>query len=100
MNLIEQIKVIFFTFLFGIVFSFFYNILYSFLYNKKLIFKIIVNFFFFITFSSIYYYFIYNLNGGILHIYLLLIFIISFYLYNKLFIKIRIGWWFNKLAIF
>lgn len=90
MNLIEQIKVIAFTFLFGIVFAFFYNVLYSFLYYKKNIVKIFVNLFFSLVFSSIYYYFIYIINGGILHIYLFIIFIVSFYLYNKLFVKMRL----------
>lgn len=90
MTLIEQIKIISFTFIYGIIFSFFFNILYSFLYHKKIVLKILTNFIFFLLFSSIYYYFLYSLNGGILHIYLLFIFIISFNLYNKLFIKIRL----------
>lgn len=90
MTLIEQIKIISFTFIYGIIFSFFFNILYSFLYHKKIVLKILTNFIYFLLFSSIYYYFLYSLNGGILHIYLLFIFIISFNLYNKLFIRIRL----------
>ena len=89
MNLIEQIKVIAFTFLFGIVFAFFFNVLYRFLFHRSKIIKIGTNFFFFVVFSSIYFYFIYGLNGGILHFYLFFVFLISFLLYNKLFQKIR-----------
>ena len=90
MSLIEQIKVISFTFIFGIIFSFLYNIFYKYLYYKKKYIRIFINYFFFLIISSIYYYFVYQLNGGVIHIYMLLVFIISFLLYNKLFKKIRL----------
>ena len=90
MSLIEQIKVVAFTFLFGIIFSFLFNIIYKYLFYKKKYIRIFINFFFFLIMSSIYYYFIYQLNGGVIHIYMLFIFIISFMLYNKLFKKIRL----------
>ena len=89
MSLIEQIKVIAFTFIFGIIGAFFFNIFYKILFNKRVVIKIFSNFMVLLLFSTIYFYFIYQINGGILHIYLLLVFFISFYLYNKLFKKIR-----------
>ena len=90
MSLIEQIKTIAFTFIFGIIVAFFFNIFYKMLFNKKKILNVITNFFFLFLFSTIYFYFIYQINGGIIHIYLLVVFLISFYLYNKLFRKIRL----------
>ncbi len=89
MTLIEQIRSIALTFLFGILFSLFFNILYKILFTKKIVINIFINLVFFILFSSLYFYFLYNINGGIIHFYLFLVFIISFLLYNRLFKKIR-----------
>ena len=90
MTLIEQIRVIAFTFIYGIVFAFLFNILYSFLNTKSMIINIITNFIFFFMMGSLYFYFLFLINGGIIHIYMLFLFLISFFLYNSLFKKIRI----------
>ena len=98
MTLIEQLRTIAYTFIFGIFFSFIFNLLYRVLFTKKNIINLFTNFFFFFLTSSIYFYFLYMINGGIVNYYMLLIFLISFFLYNHLFKKIRnVGWWFNIL---
>lgn len=89
MSLSVQIQVIFYTFLFGLYFSFLFNLLYKTLFTKHLIINIITNFLFITTNTLLYFYLLYKINFGIIHIYLLFVFLISFFLYNKLFIKIR-----------
>ena len=91
MNLNIQIQVIFYTFLFGLYFSFFFNIFYKFLFSKYFFLNLLTNFLFIIGNSILYFFLLYKINDGINHIYLLFIFLISFFLYNKLFKKIRTG---------
>jgi len=90
MTLMEQIKAIAFTFIFGIVCSFLFNLFHSFFLTKKNIINIVTNLLFFFVLCNLYYYFLFLINGGIIHCYMLLLFLISFLLYNKLFKKIRL----------
>ena len=90
MSLIEQIRTIAVTFIFGIVFALFYNLLYKFLFTKSIFINIVTNLIFFFVMGSMYFYLIYLVNGGIIHYYMLFLFLISFFLYNHLFKKIRI----------
>ena len=97
MSLIIQIQTIAYTFLFGIVISLLFNLLYKILFTKKIIINFITNFLFMFIMSSLYFYYLLIVNDGVIHIYLLFIFLISFFLYNRIFRKIRwVGWWFNK----
>ena len=89
MTLIEQIRVMAFTFIFGIVFAFLFNVLYKVLFTKKIIINILTKFIFFFLLSNLYFYFLFKINSGIVSYYMLLLFLISFFLYNKLFKKIR-----------
>lgn len=90
MALILQIQSLFLSFLYGIFFSFIFNIAYKFLFTKYLIINIITNLLFSITIFGLYYYFLYVINGGIIHLYFIIVLIISFSIYNKVFVKIRV----------
>lgn len=92
MNLLTQIQVLSYSFLFGLYFSFTFNLLYKVLFTKYLILNIITNLIYFLGNSFLYFYLLYKLNNGIIHIYLLFTFLISFFLYNRLFVKIRLKW--------
>ena len=92
MNLLTQIQVLSYSFLFGLYFSFTFNLLYKVLFTKYLILNIITNLIYFFGNSFLYFYLLYKINNGIIHIYLLFTFLISFFLYNRLFIKIRLKW--------
>lgn len=89
MSLIVQIQTIAYTFIFGIIFALLFNLLYKILFTKKIVLNLITNFLFMFITSSLYFYFLFKVNRGIIHIYLLFIFLISFFLYNHLFKKIR-----------
>ena len=91
MSLNEQIKSIALTFNFGIIFSLLFNLLYKFLFTKRVIINFITNTLFFFFIATLYFYFLYLINDGVIHSYLLLVFLISFFLYNKIFKKIRFG---------
>lgn len=92
MNLLTQIQVLSYSFLFGLYFSSTFNLLYKVLFTKYLILNIITNFIYFFGNSFLYFYLLYKINNGIIHIYLLFTFLISFFLYNRLFVKIRLKW--------
>ena len=53
---------------------------------------LITNLIYFLGNSFLYFYLLYKINNGIIHIYLLFTFLISFFLYNRLFVKIRLKW--------
>ena len=40
----------------------------------------------------IYFLLLYIVNGGIVHLYFIITLFISFYLYNKIFVKLRVKW--------
>jgi len=100
MSLEIQIEAIAYTFLFGIVLSFFFNILYRILFTKYFLLNFFTNLIFNLSSAILYFYFLFKINSGIIHIYFFFIFLISFFLYNRIFKKIRwVGWWFNKVLI-
>ena len=68
-----------------------FNIFYKFLFSKYFFLNLLTNFLFIRGNSILYFFLLYKINDGIVHIYLLFIFLISFFLYNKLFRKIRTG---------
>ena len=90
MNLIIQIESICMSFLFGIFFSLIYNLLYFLLYTKYMIINIITNLFFSLVTFGVYFILLYIVNSGQIHVYFLIIMFLSFYLYNKIFVKLRV----------
>ena len=65
MNLLTQIQVLSYSFLFGLYFSFTFNLLYKVLFTKYLILNIITNLIYFLGNSFLYFYLLYKINNGI-----------------------------------
>lgn len=90
MSLLVQMQSLSISFLYGIFLSLTFNLLYNFLFTKYLIINIISNLFFSFVVFGIYFFLLYLVNNGIVHIYFLITLFISFYLYNKIFVKLRV----------
>lgn len=92
MKLIIQIQSIAVSFIFGIIFSLLYNLLYYLLFTKYKLINIITNMFFSLVMFGIYFILLYHINNGIFHCYFIGVFILSFTLYCKVFVKLRVKW--------
>ena len=92
MTLIIQIQSIALSFIYGIFYSLLFNIFYKFLFQKNKIVNIISNFLFSFFIFGFYFFLLYKVNNGIIHIYFLLSMLVSFLLYNKIFVKLRVKW--------
>ena len=92
MSLINQIQSIALSFLFGMFFCLIYNLSYFILYTKSLLLNLITNIMFSLIMFGIYFLLLYNINCGMIHTYFIIVLFISFYLYNKLFVKLRVKW--------
>lgn len=90
MNLMVQIQSFSISFLYGIFLSLMFNLLYNFLFTKYKIINVITNLFFSLIIFGIYFLLLYIVNSGIVHIYFLITMFISFFIYNKLFVKFRV----------
>lgn len=97
MSLEVQIESIALSFLFGMIYSLFYNLLYYLLYTKYTVINLINNIFFNLVMFSLYYYLLYLVNDGCIHVYFLIVLFISCLLYNKLYVKLRVKWLKNRL---
>ena len=84
MNLIVQIESIFISILFGMIFSLLYNLLYCLLYTRYKFINLVSNLFFTLVMFGLYYFLLYLVNDGQVHIYFLLTMFLSFFLYNKI----------------
>lgn len=84
MNLIIQLKLILFSFIFGIFFNIFLNINCKFLYSSNIVIKIISSIIFVLINTLIYFIILMKINNGIFHIYSLLIILLSYLLIEKL----------------
>ena len=90
MELLVQIQSFSVSFLYGIFLSLIFNLFYNFLFTKYIIINIITNLFFSFVVFGLYFLFLYLVNNGVVHIYFLVTMFVSFYLYNKLFVKFRV----------
>ena len=90
MSLLVQIQSLSISFLYGIFLSFIFNLLYNILFTRYLIINIITDLFFSFVMFGIYFFLLYLVNDGIVHVYFLIILFVSFYLYNKIFVKFRV----------
>ena len=90
MELIVQIKSFCLSFMMGIFFSFMFNLCYKYLFTKYVIINVISNMFFSMLIFGVYFFLLCQVNNGIIHLYFILIFFIGFYLYNKIFVKLRV----------
>ena len=92
MGLETQIKLLLFSFVFGIFFALMIDINHKYLYNPKKIFKIIFTFFFVLVNVFIYFLILKKINEGLLHVYSFLCIILGFFLEHiikKKVVKIR-----------
>ena len=92
MSLMVQIQSIFLSFIFGIVFSILYNFLYYVLHTKYWFVDLITNLFFSLMMFGIYFILLNYVNNGVIHIYFLLTMGISFIIYCKITVKLRVKW--------
>ena len=83
MNLIIQIKLIIFSFVFGIFFNLFLNINCKFIYSYNTFIKIISSFLFVLINIILYFIVLNKINNGIFHIYSLLIILLTYLLIEK-----------------
>lgn len=89
MTLKIQIICFIFSFLYGVVISFLVNLNYDVLFNKKLVLKILADFFFFVDLALLYFIILRFINQGILHIYFLILLLVGFFSSYNNFKKIR-----------
>lgn len=90
MSLIVQIQSLFYSFLYGLFASILFNLCYKGLFYKNIIIRVLFNLIFCITLYVLYFYLLYKINNGILHLYFFITLYLGFYIYNRLFVKIRV----------
>lgn len=78
MELIVQLKLIIFSFLYGIFFAFTLNINYKFINSKRKILKVIFTLVFIILNTLIYFAILQKINNGILHYYSFICIVLGF----------------------
>lgn len=83
-NLSVQIKLILFSFFFGLIFSYFLEILNKFNNKYNAFIKILYSFLFVLIMGIIYFVGIQNISKGIFHIYSILSIIVGFFTYEIL----------------
>lgn len=90
MSLLVQIQSFVVSFIYGMFISFVYNLFYHLLFTKYIIVNIITNLSFSLLVFGIYFFLLYLINNGIVHVYFLITLFISFYIYNRIFVKLRV----------
>ena len=78
MNLFVQIKLILFSFLFGIYLSFTLNINYKYIYKTKFIYRLATNTMYVLFNTLLYFVILLKINQGILHYYSLICIVLGF----------------------
>ena len=89
MDLEIQIQSIFFSFVYGMFSSLLFNVLHKALYSCNRIIRLISNFIFILFIFSLYFYLLYLINCGVVHIYFVILFILGFIIGNYKTKKIR-----------
>ena len=92
MELYLQIQTLIMSFLYGVFVSLLFNLLYKYLFFKYQLINVLTNIMFSLSIFGLYFYLLYMLNGGVIHLYFLLSFYIWFIIYNKIFVKLRVKW--------
>lgn len=92
-----QIYSLLFNFLYGIFFSFILDFHYKFTCKRNVKIKLLLNFLFIINNIFLYFIILRKINGGILHIYFLLVFLLAIFVESKLrkFIANYFKWCYN-----
>ena len=89
MDLEIQIQSLVFSLVFGMFFSLLFNLFYKYLFRGKFIFKLLINLFFVIVNTLLYFGLLCIINEGIIHLYFLIMLIIGFFVGNIKTRKIR-----------
>ena len=89
MNLEIQIQTIFVSVILGMFSSLVFNVFYRLLYSKYIITKILSNLIYSLTIFTLFFYVLFIVNNGVVHIYFILLFIIGFIIGNLNLKKIR-----------
>jgi len=103
MNLEIQIQSLIFSFVFGIFFALEFNLIYRYLFSIVSFIKIIINIVFVNINAIVYFYLLYIINGGIIHLYFIIMLVLGFVMGNKKTRKIRKYWleiWRQLIFIF
>lgn len=95
MNLEEQFKVVFFSFIYGMFFLFTIKVIKNIKY-KKIIYRFITELIFMIIHVLLFYFLLYKINGGILSFYIALFFIVGFFFCRLLYFSDKKSWNFHK----
>ena len=90
MELYLQIQTLIMSFLYGVFVSLLFNLLYKYLFFKYQLINALTNMMFSLSIFGLYFYLLYKLNGGVIHLYFLLSLYIGFIIYNKIFVKLRV----------
>jgi len=83
MGLELQIQTIIFSFVYGMFFSLLYNLFYRYLFCGKVVMRIIKDFIFVIAIFSLFFAGLKIINGGIIHLYFIIMLLIGFIVGNK-----------------
>ena len=89
MKLDIQLLSIIFSFSYGIIVSYLYNISYSFLYKTSILYRVVINVLFCIDVGLIYFLLLKVINYGVVHIYFVIVFLISFILFSGKYKNLR-----------
>lgn len=87
-----QIKSLILSFLYGIFYNFSFNIFYHLLFTRYSILNILTNLVFNIVIFGLYFYLLYIINNGIIHIYFFLALFLGFLVYSNKSVKLRVKW--------
>lgn len=79
-----QIKSLFISILFGILFAFLYKLNYKYLYKTGKLYKYVINFLFSVDFFLLFFIVLKRINNGVIHMYFLVLFFISYLFFNFL----------------
>jgi len=80
MNLDTQLKLLLFSFMYGLFLSFMININQKYLYSNNTILKIIFTFFFILAHTFLYFIILQKINDGIIHIYSIISIVLGFFI--------------------
>ncbi len=89
MNLEIQIQSLTVSFVYGLFYSLLYNLFYAFLYCKNKILRIITNIVFNVSLTILFFYIMYLINYGNIHIYFTIFFLCGFFIGNRKTILVR-----------
>lgn len=89
MNLETQIQSLIVSFVYGLFYSLIYNIFYAFLYCNNKILRIITNLVFNVSLTILFFYIMYLINYGNIHIYFIIFLLLGFFIGDRKTVLVR-----------